>query len=256
MGKAHQLTQRRQQILTALEEAGQLSVIELSDTFDVSEVTIRQDLQALSEQGLLLRTRGGATSTSTLPELSFDLRQQQDAAQKARIGQAAAKTIQYGDTIFIDASTTAQTILPHIKHLSELTVITNSLRVALNLLDAPQIHVILPGGSLRRTSISLVGQPQHALIDSINIQTGFFGARGISIAEGLTDVGVDEVKLKQDMMAYCKRVIGLVDAQKWGKVAAYTFAPLKSVDTVFTDTNAPLDLVEQVRRHKVDVVLV
>ena len=77
MGKAHQLAQRRQQILTALEKAGQLSVADLSVTFDVSEVTIRQDLQVLSEQGLLLRTRGGALSTNTMPEFSFDVRQQQ-----------------------------------------------------------------------------------------------------------------------------------------------------------------------------------
>ena len=256
MGKAHQLAQRRQQILTALAEAGQLSVAELSDTFDVSEVTIRQDLQALSEQGLLLRTRGGATSTNTLPELSFDLRQQQYAAQKARIGQAAAKLVHYGDTIFLDASTTAQAIIPHIKQLAELTVITNSLRVTLNLLDAPQIHVILPGGSLRRTSISLVGQPQHPLIEDINVQIGFFGARGISVAEGLTDVNLDEVRMKQGMMEHCKRVIGLVDARKWGKVAAYTFAPLDTIQTVFTDTNAPNDLVDEVRQYNVEVVLV
>ena len=256
MGKTHQLTQRRQQILTTLSEAGQLSVVELSDTFDVSEVTIRQDLQALSEQGLLLRTRGGATSTNTLPELSFDLRQQQYAAQKARIGQAAAELVHYGDTIFLDASTSSQAIIPHIKKLSELTVVTNSLRVALNLLDAPHIYVILPGGSLRRTSISLVGQPQRTLMEDINIQLGFFGARGISVAEGLTDVGLDEVKMKRSIVEQCKHVVGLVDARKWGKVAAYSFAHLDDIKTIFTDTSSPCDLVEEVRQHNVDVVLV
>jgi DeoR/GlpR family transcriptional regulator of sugar metabolism len=256
LGKAHHLTQRRQQILAALKEAGQLSVAELSSTFDVSEVTIRQDLQALSEQGLLLRTRGGATSTNALPELSFDLRQQQYAVQKAHIGQAAANLVHYGDTIFLDASTTAQTIIPHIKHLSELTVITNSIRVALNLLDTPQIHVILPGGSLRRTSISLVGQLQDTSIEEINIQIGFFGARGVTIDEGLTDVNLEEVALKRSMVEHCKRAIGIVDARKWGKVAAYTIAHLDRIETIFTDTNAPNDLVEEVRQHNVDVVLV
>lgn len=256
LGKAHQLAQRRQQILTVLAEAGQLSVAELSTAFDVSEVTIRQDLQALSEQGLLLRTRGGATSTNTLPELSFDLRQQQYSAQKARIGQAAARLVHYGDTIFLDASTTAQTLLPHIKQLSELTVVTNSLRVALNLLDAPQIHVILPGGSLRRTSISLVGQLQGTSIEDINIQIGFFGARGVTADEGLTDVNLDEVAMKRAMVDHCKRAIGLADARKWGKVAAYTFARLDRLDAIFTDTNTPENLVADVRQHNVDVVLV
>lgn len=256
MGKAHQLTQRRQQILTTLGEAGQLSVVELSATFDVSEVTIRQDLQALSEQGLLLRTRGGATSINTLPELSFDLRQQQYAAQKARIGQAAAEMISYGDTIFLDASTSSQAIIPHIKKLSELTVVTNSLRVAFNLLDAPQIYVILPGGSLRRTSISLVGQLQGTSIEDINIQIGFFGARGISVEEGLTDVNREEVAMKRAMAEHCKRVVGLADARKWGKIAAYSFAQLDNIETIFTDENAPEDLVKKVRQHNVDVILV
>ncbi|HEY83604.1 MAG TPA: DeoR/GlpR transcriptional regulator [Chloroflexi bacterium] len=256
MGKVHQLAQRRQQILSALGEAGQLSVSKLSAAFDVSEVTIRQDLQALSDQGLLLRTRGGATSTSALPELSFDLRQQQYAAQKARIGQSAAKLVHYGDTIFLDASTTVQTIIPHIKKLSELTVVTNSLRVAFNLLDAPQIYVILPGGSLRRTSISLVGQLQSASIEDINIQIGFFGARGVTANEGLTDVNREEVVMKRAMIKYCKRVIGLADTRKWGKAAAYTFAQLDKIESIFTDTSAPEDLVEEVRQRNVDVVLV
>ena len=256
MGKEHRLAERRYAILTALEDAGQLSVADLSVRFDVSEVTIRQDLQALSEQGQLLRTRGGALSTNSLPELSFDLRQQQFAAQKAKIGQAAAILIHYGDTIFLDASTTSQTIIPQLKRLSELTVITNSLKVAMNLLDSPQIHVILPGGSLRRTSISLVDQPHCDLIDDINIQIGFFGARGLTLAEGLTDVSLNEVWMKRAMVERCQQVVGLIDARKWGKVAASTFAHLNQIDTVISDSAAPDSLVKQVRQHKVEVILV
>jgi DeoR/GlpR family transcriptional regulator of sugar metabolism len=256
LGKEHRLAERRQAILAVLEEVGQLSVASLSERFDVSEVTIRQDLQALSEQGLLLRTRGGALSTNSLPELSFDLRQQQWAAQKARIGQAAATLVHYGDTVFLDASTTAQTIIPYLKKLSELTVITNSLKVALNLLDAPQIHVILPGGSLRRTSISLVDQPHCDLIEDINVQLGFFGARGLTVAEGLTDVSLSEVKMKRAMVERCQQVIGLIDTRKWGKVAASTFAHLDQINMVISDVGAPADLVEQVRQNKVEVILV
>lgn len=256
MGKEHRLAERRQAILAALEEAGQLSVDDLSNRFDVSEVTIRQDLQALSERGLLLRTRGGAYSSNTLPELSFELRQQQYAAQKARIGQAATALVHYGDTIFLDASTTVQTIIPHLKRLAELTIITNSLKVAINLLDSPHIHVILPGGSLRRTSISLVEQPHCDLIEDLNIQLGFFGARGLTIAEGLSDVHLGEVKMKRAMVERCQRVVGLIDARKWGKVAASTFAYLHQIDTIISDTAAPASLVEQVRQQQVEVILV
>ena len=256
MGKEHRLAERRQAILTVLEEAGQQSVIDLSLRFDVSEVTIRQDLQALSEQGLLLRTRGGALSTNSLPELTFDLRQQQYAAQKARIGRAAAAMINYGDTIFLDASTTAQAIIPYLKNLAELTVITNSLKVALNLLDTPQVHVILPGGSFRRASISLVGHPPQDSIKDLNVQVGFFGARGLTVIEGLTDVNLDEVKMKRAMVEHCHQVVGLIDARKWGKVATATFAPLDQIDTIISDTGAPAALVDQIRQQQVEVILV
>jgi len=256
LGKEHRLAERRQNILTAIEAVGQLSVIELSEQFDVSEVTIRQDLQALSKQGLLLRTRGGALSTNTLPELSFDVRQQQKSAQKVRIGQAAANLVASGDTIILDASTTAQAMIPFIKERSELTIITNSLKAALSLLDAPQIQVILPGGNLRRESISLVGHQQGDVAQSLNVGWGFFGVRGVTVAEGLTDVNPAEVAMKRAMVERCRKVVGMADARKWGNVAAATFATLDQVQTLITDEATSPDLIEQVQQHGVEVMVV
>ncbi|RME80626.1 MAG: DeoR/GlpR transcriptional regulator [Caldilineae bacterium] len=255
VGKEHRLAQRRQAILMALKEKGQVTVAELSERFGVSEVTIRADLQALYEQGLLLRTRGGAMATKALPELSFDVRKQQRSRQKARIGKAAAHLIHSGDTIALDASTTAQAIIPHIKHLAELNVVTNSLRVAMSLLDAPQVHVMLPGGHLRRESISLVGQEGCEFFEDININVGFFGARGITLEEGFTDVNLEEVHTKRAMVTRCKKVVIVADASKWGQVATTTFAPVERVDTVITDTDAPVDLVAEMRRRGVEVIL-
>ncbi|MBN1992715.1 MAG: DeoR/GlpR transcriptional regulator [Anaerolineae bacterium] len=256
MGKEHRLPERRQQILETVEKAGQLSVAELSVQFDVSEVTIRQDLQALSEQGLLLRTRGGAVSTNTMPEFSFDVRHQQYAAQKARIGQTAAGLISYGETIFLDASTTVNAIIPHLKEYPELTVITNSLKAALSLLDASRVQVILPGGYLRRESISLVLPTQADVLGEINIQIGFFGARGLTVEEGLTDVNLNEVAMKRAMVTRCRQVVGVLDSRKWGKVAASTFATLAQIDTLISDQEAPADLVRQIRERQVEVILV
>jgi len=256
LGKEHRLAERRQNIVIALTDAGQLSVVDLSARFDVSEVTIRQDLQALSEQGVLQRTRGGALSINAMPEFSFDVRQQQQSAEKARIGQAAAGLVHDGDTIFLDASTTAQAMLPHLKQRSELTIITNSLRIAINLLDAPHIHVFMPGGSLRRTSISVAGQPQAPFLAGVNIEIGFFGARGLSIKEGLTDAGLEEAQMKRGMVERCRRVVGVLDSRKWGKVSAATFAQLHQLDSIITDVDAPQYLVDQVKEHHVDVILV
>lgn len=256
MGKEHRLAERRQAIVGALEDAGQLSVAELSTRFSVSEVTIRTDLQALSEQGLLLRTRGGALAPNILPELSYDIRQQQYADKKARIGKAAAAMVRQGDTIAIDASTTAQAIIPHIKHLPELTVVTNSLRAATSLLGSPNVHVLLPGGSLRRESISLVGEAACDFVRTIHVRIGFFGARGLTTEQGLTDVNLEEVKTKQALAARCQLVVAMLDARKWGQVATATFVEPDKLSTVITDHDAPTDLVDEIRHMNVEVILV
>ena len=256
MGKAHHLIERRQKIVEAIGKTDKLSVLELSEQFNVSEVTIRNDLQALNNQGFLLRTRGGAISTHKMHEFSFDVRQQKNAAQKARIAAAAAALVNYGDTIFIDASTTGHALIPHLKTYPELTVVTNSLKAALALLDAPQIQVVIPGGYLRRESISTVGLEFRKIASKFNIQIGFFGARGLSAKEGLTEVNMDEVVLKRDMVKRCRRVVAVLDADKWHNIAAHSFASLQQIDTIISDRNAPQDLVSRIRQSKVEIVLV
>lgn len=256
MGKAHRLTERRQQIVEIIGKHGQFSVTELSKKLDVSEVTIRHDLQALSDQGFLLRTRGRAVSTNKMPEFSFDVRQQQYASQKRRIGKAASSLVHNGDTIFLDASTTAHAVIPYLKEFPELTVLTNSIRAAMSFLDSPQIQVVLRGGYLRRESISVVGLNFDDMLSGINIQTGFFGSRGLTIENGLTDVNINEVEMKRRMAESCRQVVATVDSRKWGKVAAYTFARLEQVHTIITDKGAPSDLVRKIRKDKVKVILV
>ena len=256
MGKEHHLAGRRQAILTALEKAGELSVEALSRQFDVSEVTIRQDLQALHEQNLLLRTRGGAVTINALPEMSFGIRQQQQAAEKARIGQAAADLIRSGDLIFIDASTTSLAIIPYLRQFPELTVITNSLKVSLALLRLPQIQVIMPGGTLRRDAVSLVGGPEDCLIPGLNARLGFFGARGFTLEQGLTDVNMEEARTKHHMVKMCRQVVGVLDATKWGQMAVVTFATLNEIHSVITDEGAPRALVDAARERGLKVQMV
>jgi len=256
LGKEHRLVERRKDIVDAVGKADKLTVAQLSERFDVSEVTIRQDLQALHDQGFLLRTRGGAVSSNKMPEMSFDMRMQQNAAMKSRFGKYAAELVNDGDTIFLDASTTSHAMIPHLKKFSELTVATNSLKVALAFLDAPQIQVTLPGGHLRRESISLVGLTNDSPLPPINIQFGFFGARGLTLEEGLTDVNINEVAMKRRIIESCRQVIALVDSQKWGKVAAYTFARLPQIDRIITDLNAPKDLIKRFRDNQIEVTLI
>ncbi len=256
MPKENTLTERRQAIIRALEDAGQLSVVALSERFDVSEVTIRADLQALSDQGLIQRVRGGAMIVSVLPDLSYEVRMQLNAAQKAKIGQMAASMVEDGDTIALDASTTAQAITPFLKNINELTVVTNGLKVAMSLLAHPAIHVILVGGSVRREGMSLIGPLDCGLIQDIHIRIGFFGARGFTIEEGMTDVNIGEVRTKREMVSRCRQVVGVFDASKWGRIATATFATLDQIDAIITDADASAALVEAARGRGVDVMVV
>lgn len=255
MGKEHRLTERRHAILTALEGAQRLSVAELSARFGVSEVTIRNDLQALSAQGLLLRTRGGATAVTVQPELSFDIRQQKNAEEKARIARAAAALVRDGDTIALDASTTAIAMVPYLENHADLTVVTNSLKSAIGLLRNRHVQVIMPGGNLRRDSISLVGREQNGYLDNIHVRIGFFGARGVTVNEGLTDVNQAEIRWKRQMVERCQEVVAIVDSSKIGQLAASTFADLDLVDLIITDADAPAERIDALRAAGVAVVL-
>ncbi len=219
------VAERRQGILDRVMEDGRVSVAELSQEFGLSEVTIRADLQALAESGLLLRTHGGAIAINASRDyLSLNLRRQQQVLEKAHIGAAAAALIRDGDSVFLDSSSTALAIAQCLKDRRYLTVVTNGLAVAQELLDAAGIDVIVIGGRLRRDTASLVGAIGLDLLDHVNLQKGFFGSHGITVEEGLTDVSADEAELKRYVVKVCREVIAVVDRTKWGRAGVSSFA--------------------------------
>jgi DeoR/GlpR family transcriptional regulator of sugar metabolism len=251
------LEERRQEILRQVQKEGRVSVSELSQQFGVSEVTIRADLQALAEYNLLVRTHGGAVPTGRgLPELSLSLRRQQQVSEKSRIGEAAALLVADGDAIFLDTSSTALAIAQRLKQHHHLTVITNSLAIAQEMLDAPGVNVFMPGGQLRRETASLIGPDGLEMLHKFNIQKGFFGAHGLSVPEGLTDVSAAEAEVKRPLVAMCRQIIAVLDSTKWGRVGLASFATLGQIDTVITDTLAPTERIQEVRVAGVDVIVV
>lgn len=256
MDKAHRLQERRQAILSALEESGELSVAGLCTRFNTSEVTIRSDLQALNNQGLLYRTRGGALAVNSPHELAFHVRQQQQASVKDRIGNRAAALVAAGDTIALDASTTALAMLPYLKKLSSLTVVTNSLKVTVGLLNAPHISVIMPGGTLRRESVDLISQQPMASLQGVSITATFIGASGLTLTEGLMEVSQEEVRVKQALIACSQRTIAVLDGRKWGQSANHPLIALNRLHTIVTDRLAPKDLINAVQHAGVLVIQV
>jgi DeoR/GlpR family transcriptional regulator of sugar metabolism len=248
--------ERATDILEKLREQGRVSVSELSQELGVSQVTVRADLQALADRKLIVRTYGGAIPASRgLADLSLARREQLHAVEKARIGQAGADLVSDGDAIFLDISSTALAISHHLRSRRQLTVITNSLAVAQDLMDATGVTVVMAGGIVDRETASLGGTMGLDCLRAFNIQKGFFGLHGISIGEGLTAVSTGLAEARQVMIQMCRQVIAVLDASKWGKVGLVSFASLQDVDCIITDSDAPTDLVERVRALGIQVIL-
>lgn len=250
--------ERRSVILEQLSLYGRVFVKELSETLGVSAVTIRQDLQALEDEGLLRRTYGGAMLARDPigdgSELSFDVRRSKNTEEKDALGRAAAALVQDGYGIALDASTTVCSIIPYIKHLDSLTVVTNNLLAANLLLDAPRVEVLLPAGKLRRDANSIVGQPDS--LPDLNLTIGFFSAWGLSLDEGITEVSPEETAMKQALLAHCLAPVILVDSSKWGKIAPYTYTAPGQIQHVLTTDRAPADLVQRFRAAGVAVKVI
>jgi DeoR family transcriptional regulator of aga operon len=250
------LEERRLEIVRLVNQEARVSVTELSQQLGVSEVTIRADLQALAERNLIIRTHGGAIPAKDTYDLALTRRRQQQIAEKSRIGQAAAAMVADGDAIFVDSSSTALTIIPYLDNRRQLTIITNSLAVAQAMQDRPSLTVVMPGGTLQNDTASLISIDGLEILRKYNIQRGFFGAHGLAVVEGLTDVSAEEADVKRQLVAMCRQTIALLDATKWGRVGLASFAQLEDIDMIITDSDAPEELLAQVSAMGIQVVVV
>ena len=249
-------TERQSQIIKLLEQLGRVTVANLSEHFDVSEVTIRSDLQTLEDRNLLVRTHGGAVPADRAPELALNLRRQQQVAEKDRIGSAAAGFVNHGEAIFLDTSSTSLSIAHHIKRHRELTVLTNSLAIAQTLLNIHSITVVMMGGMLQRDTASLVGIDGLDVLRKYNIQKGFFGAHGLSDREGLTDVSASEAEVKRHVIPLCRETIAVLDSTKWGRAGLSSFANLDQLTRIVTNDPIPNALADYVRGLGVNILKV
>jgi DeoR/GlpR family transcriptional regulator of sugar metabolism len=251
--------ERRQHIAQLLEKQQRVTVPELSQFFSVSEVTIRKDLAWLESQKIAVRTHGGAilaTANAGMPEMGFDVRRSLYHHEKDLIGATAARYVQDGETIYLDASTTVLAMAPFLQSKRELTIVTNGLRIGQELVNSPGISVLIPGGMLRPESFSLVGTWGTSVLQQVHISKAFMGARGFTVEEGLTDVNKEEVELKRTVAQSAREVIALIDHSKWGQIALATFCQSQQINMVITDKKAPVAIVEQARDRKMEVVQV
>jgi DeoR/GlpR family transcriptional regulator of sugar metabolism len=243
-------------VLHLLETRDSIQVSELSEAFAVSEVTVRSDLTSLAHQGLVARVRGGVRALQQgQSEVGFDLRLRLEVERKRAIARAAAAMVGEGEAVALDASTTAYYLALELRGKRELVVVTNGLLVATALADAPGITVLVTGGILRLSAMSLVGDFGTDILRTTRINKGFLGARGLSIERGLMDLNPDEVRIKQEMADACEQIHGILDGTKWHRSALLSFAPIEDLAGIVTDSSAPSDEVESWRSAGVDVVV-
>jgi len=242
-------------VLELLETRDSVHVAELAETFAVSEVTVRSDLSTLARQGLVARVRGGVRALDHgQSEVGFDLRLRLEVERKRAIARSAAALVDEGEAVALDASTTAYYLALELRAKRELVVVTNGLLVATALADAPGITVLVTGGTLRLSAMSLVGDLGTDVLRTTRINKGFLGARGLSLERGLMDLNPDEVRIKQEMADACERVYGILDGTKWHRSALLAFAPVDSLAGVITDAGAPPEEVEAWRAAGVQVI--
>jgi DeoR family transcriptional regulator, aga operon transcriptional repressor len=247
--------ERMQQVLRLLDQRDSVHVSELSKLFAVSAVTVRSDLAALARQGLAARVRGGVRALQHgQSEVGFDLRLRLEVDGKRAIARAAAALVSEGSAVAIDASTTGYYLALELRSKRELVVVTNGLLVATALADAPGITVLVTGGTLRLSAMSLVGDVGTDLLRTTRINQGFLGARGLSLERGLMDLNPDEVRIKQEMADACEQVYGILDGTKWHRSALLAFAPVADLAGIVTDSGAPAEEVAAWRAAGVRVI--
>lgn len=236
---------RRSEILTLIQQQGFVRVIELADLFDVSEVTIRSDLDDLAGRGHLRRVRGGAIASGMgrLSEPTFEESEQTLHEEKAAIGRAAASLVTDGETLAIDVGTTTTAFaaaLARRTDLRDVVVFTNGLTIALELeAAADRFTIVVTGGTLRPRQHSLVDPMANEILGTVRVHTTILGCNGVHASGGVTNVNLAEASVKQRMVEIAERTIVLADGSKLGKVTVAKITDLDAVDLLITGSSAP-----------------
>jgi len=253
--KSRDLAPKRwEQLRAILGQDRVVRVEELTGRLGVSSATIRRDLGELEKLGELRRVYGGAVSTGgRLDEPLFDDKTSVAAAEKRRIAEAALKYIKPNDTIFLDGGSTVLELARLLKDRSNITVVTNSLRAAVELAGRGP-RLILVGGDLRRLAQTMVGPLTRHIIEGLHVDKAFMGTIGLSLEAGLTTTDPTEAYTKELVMAHAREVILLADSSKAHKVSFTRAGRLEKVHVLITDHRIDRKFAKELHRRGVEVV--
>jgi len=247
--------ERLSRIRRLVETNERVTVGELSGQFDVSEATIRRDLEELDGLGWVQRTHGGAVRVERAArELPILERMQEDSAEKGRIGQAAADLIQDGETIFFGSGATVMEVARRLRREIRLTVITNSLPVVNHLADYPLIELIVIGGMFRPSELSMVGHIAEHALGEFRAHRVFMGMHAIDLRHGFSNDYLPETMTDRAILAIAPKVVVVADHQKFGRVSSALVGPLTCAHTIVTGVEAAPEFVQALRDLGIEVI--
>jgi len=249
--------ERRGAIRGFLANRGEVGIAELAAELDVSEMTIRRDLEELEDQGVARRVRGGAIATvsrSYEPPLAARVTVSQDA--KLRIAEAAADYIEYGETAILDVGSTTFALAQRLRGRGGFTIVTPSVHAAAELAGDPNTRVILTGGIVRPGELSLIGDLAESTFSQLNCDVLFLGVGGIDAEKGLTEYNLDDTRVKRAAIKAASRKVALADQTKLGRVCLAAIASLSEIDVLITDAAPSHPVLAAVREAGVEIVSV
>lgn len=246
-------------ILSYIQTHGSASIKELAILQNVSEATIRRDLDEMSQEGKIERTRGGAilpTEQSTSFEHAYNEKAKLMIDEKKAIGKFAASYVENGDTIFLDSGTTSLQVALNLADKKNITVITYDLFVATSIILDESSTLIVTGGIRRNDFGVLTGPMVQEFLRDIRVNKVFLTADSVDIDFGVSNAGFHEIDAKKQSIRSGRYIYLIVDHSKFGKVAMTRVCPLRDVDEVIVDDGLSLDLQEALGRANVPFVLV
>jgi DeoR/GlpR family transcriptional regulator of sugar metabolism len=247
---------RRDKIVEFLQEDGSAKVLDLAKLFKVTEVTIRQDLEKLEREGLIVREHGGAFLKGVPNQVKgFTLTHQENLDKKELIAKKCLEFIESGDTIILDSGSTTTEIAKKLKGMKQLTVITNALNIALMLGAEPGIEVIVTGGEFKPPTLSLTGQKAADFFKGLNVQKLFLATAGISLKAGLTYPSISDLVVKKAMIDAAETTYLVADSTKIGKTALASLGALSLINYIITDPDIEEKQQQVFRDHEIEIII-
>ncbi len=247
--------ERRRKIISRLNANGKVIVNELAREFDVTEETIRRDLDKLDKEGIASKTYGGAVSkNASALDLPYNVREGVNVEQKERIAERLSEHIRDGERLMVDSSSTALYLIKKLKDKKNLTIITNSVKVLLELADKPDWTVLSTGGMLKKGALSLGGSSAEKMINSYHVDTVVISCKGLDMSFGVTDSNENDCRIKQAMLESAERRILALDSEKIDKKSFIRICSLADIDIIATDSEPSEAWLSFCEKNEIDMI--